>query len=71
METPLNERIHILIDRLRQDRPYFVPLYIVSMYDQVMVNRFAQRLVNDKAPFPGSNYTYEEYYQLISGKSFY
>ena len=66
LDNDRSKKIHILLEELRADRPYFCPLKIVRATDADF-NKLKWRFVLDRDIFPGSNYSYEEYIRLITG----
>ncbi|KAK8795671.1 hypothetical protein WA158_000328 [Blastocystis sp. Blastoise] len=66
LETELNHKVHALLDRLRIDRPYFTPLYIIRQNEPLYM-KFIQRLIEDRDSFPGGTFSYQEYVNLVSG----
>lgn len=68
LENERSRKIHLLLDELRVDRPYFCPLKIVRATDNEF-NRFKWRLIEDRDIFPGGNFSYGEYVQqVLNGK---
>lgn len=68
LETTLSQKVHLLVQELRTDRPYFCPLKIVRVTDpEFAVLKW--RLVEDRDVFPGGNYSYLEYVQLVTGSN--
>ena len=68
LETALSQKVHLLLQELRADRPYFCPLKIVRVTDpEFAVLKW--RLVEDRDVFPGGNYSYSEYVQLVAGSN--
>ena len=64
LETERSKKIHLLLDELRVDRPYFCPLKMVRAAD-VEFNKLKWRLIEDRDVFPGGNYSYAEFVQKV------
>ena len=66
LETSLSKRLWNIVSELRADRLYFCPLEVVRSGD-VDFAKLKWRMVEDRDVFPGANYSYSEYVQLLTG----
>ena len=68
LENEFSQKVHLLLEELCVDRPYFCPLHIVRAMDPEF-SKLRWRFIEDRDVFAGSNYSYAEYVQLITGNN--